>query len=312
MPVIRSRAYTPGDLPRISELLLDCREAGTVELYPSVSELRLLLGGAGSVEARVWTDGSDRPIAFALFEATWRSLHFFVAPGPAGRGVPSAVLDWAEEAARAYPPAEGRSALRVRPRDTDDDLIVLLVARGFVREDWRTLRFGRDLRVPIPTPRVPPGYAIRHLAGESELEAYAAMHREAFGTPHMTAERRRRLLREPGYVPQLDLVAVAPDGELAAFVYCSVDHEENGRLPVTQGWTDPIGTRPVHRHRGLATALVLEGFRRLRDRRVDRAYLGTGDANTALHGVCAAVGYRLEHAVLSYAKTEDPRPVARA
>jgi ribosomal protein S18 acetylase RimI-like enzyme len=127
------------------------------------------------------------------------------------------------------------------------------------------------------------------------------MHREAFGTAHMTVERRLSLLRDPDYDPELDLVAVAPDGELAAFVCCSVDRAENRRLSVKQGWTDPIGTRPAHRRRGLATALVLEGFRRLRARGVDRAYLGTTDGNAALQAVCAAVGYRLEYTVLAYA-----------
>jgi GNAT superfamily N-acetyltransferase len=77
-------------------------------------------------------------------------------------------------------------------------------------------------------------------------------------------------------------------------------HED--RRPVKQGWTDPIGTRPTHRRRGLATALMLEGLRRLRARGVDRAYLGTADDNAVLQGVCAAVGYRFEHGVLAYAK----------
>jgi GNAT superfamily N-acetyltransferase len=299
---IESRPYARDDFPRLAELLLAGRAAGTVELYPSVAELRLLLADADAVRARVWPDERDRLVAFGLFDPAWRTLTFFAAPELAPADVVPAVLAWAEEAARAHPPTEGKPLLQVRPRDTDRELVGLLEGRGYVREGWRTLRFGRDLRAPIPVPRPPPGYAIRHLGGERELDAYTAMHREAFGTAHMTVERRLRLLRDPGYDPELDLVAVAPDGQLAAFVYCSVDAEENRRLPVRQGWTDPIGTRPAHRRRGLATALVLEGFRRLRARGVDRAYLGTTDGNAALQGVCAAVGYRLEHAVLAYAK----------
>ena len=299
---IESRPYARDDFPRLAELLLVGRAAGAVEPYPSVGELRLLLADADAIRARVWPDERDGLVAFGLFDPTWRALTFLAAPGTAPADLVPSVLAWAEETARAHPPTEGKPLLRVRPRDTDRGLLGLLEGRGFVREGWRTLRFGRDLRGPIPAPRLPPGYALRHLGGEHELDAYTAMHREAFGTEHMTVERRRRLLRDPGYDPELDLVAVAPDGQLAAFVYCSVDHEENRRLSVKQGWTDPIGTRPAHRRRGLATALVLEGFRRLRARGVDRAYLGTTDGNTALRGVCAAVGYRLEHAVLAYAK----------
>jgi mycothiol synthase len=294
----------PGDLQAITELLLACREAGRVETYPSAAELRLIVPSApdeAAANARVWRAATGEPVAFGLFDPHWRSLTFFVAPALAVRAAAPAVLDWGMGAAAASPPASGGVALRVRPRDADREVVALLEERAFRREEWGTLRYARDLREPLPEPRLPDGYALRHLGGEDELDAYCAMHRDAFGTAYMTFERRLPLLRDPGYDPELDLVAVAPDGELAAFVYCSVDAEENARLPLAQGWTDPIGTRPAHRRRGLATALVLEGFRRLRARGVDRAYTGTGDGNTAMQGVCAAVGYRLQHTVLSYA-----------
>jgi GNAT superfamily N-acetyltransferase len=296
--------YAPGDLSAVTGLLLACRAAGRVELYPGAAELRLIVPAdpeEAAANARVWRAGSGEPTAFALFDPHWRSLTFFVAPAMAVRDAARGVLDWGMRTAAANPPKNGAVLLRVRPRDSDREVIVLLEERGFTREDWGTLRYARDLREPIPEPRLPDGYAIRHLSGEGELDAYCAMHRDAFGTEYMTAERRLPLLRDPGYDPELDLVAVAPDGELAAFVYCSVDAEENARLPLAQGWTDPVGTRPAHRRRGLSTALVLEGFRRLRARGVDRAYTGTADGNTAMRGVCAAVGYRLQHTVLSYA-----------
>jgi hypothetical protein len=91
MGPLRSRAYRPADFFRISELLLAGREAGTVEAYPSVSELRLLLANPDAVEARVWSEAPARPVAFALFEPTWRSLTFFAAPG-AALDIASAVL----------------------------------------------------------------------------------------------------------------------------------------------------------------------------------------------------------------------------
>jgi mycothiol synthase len=296
--------YAPGDLPAVTELLLACREAGRAELYPSAAELRLIVPAdpeEAAANARVWRVASGEPAAFALFDPHWRSLTFFVGPDVAVHDAASAVLDWGMDAATAKPTTSGVVALRVRPRDADREVITLLEERGFTQEDWGTLRYARDLREPIPEPRLPDGYAIRHLSGEAELDAYCAMHRDAFGTAYMTAERRLPLLRDPGYDAELDLVAVAPDGELAAFVYCSVDAEENERLALAQGWTDPVGTRPAHRRRGLSTALVLEGFRRLRARGVDRAYTGTAEDNKAMQGVCEAVGYRLLHTVLSYA-----------
>ena len=67
----------------------------------------------------------------------------------------------------------------------------------------------------------PAGWAAAHLAtaarighytalGEQEAEALAALHRAAFGTDHMTVEERLAIMRAPGYLPELDLLAATP------------------------------------------------------------------------------------------------------
>jgi len=56
----------------------------------------------------------------------------------------------------------------------------------------------------------------------------------------------------------LDLVAVAPDGTLAAYV--GMPYDASNRL----GSFEPVCTHPDHRRRRLACVLMLEGIRRLR------------------------------------------------
>ena len=59
---------------------------------------------------------------------------------------------------------------------------------------------------------LPPGFTIRPAGGAAEAEAWVVLHRAAFGTERMELEERLAMLAEPEYDPQLDLVAVAPDG----------------------------------------------------------------------------------------------------
>jgi GNAT superfamily N-acetyltransferase len=61
----------------------------------------------------------------------------------------------------------------------------------------------------------------------------------------------------PGYDQELDLVIVAPDGTLAAGCLCWLDARNQ------VGLFEPVGTRPAYRRRGLASALMAEGLRRL-------------------------------------------------
>lgn len=61
----------------------------------------------------------------------------------------------------------------------------------------------------------------------------------------------RRVQAAPTYRPELDLVAVAPDGSLAASCIAWLDD----RIRVAE--IEPVGTDPDHRRRGLAGALCL-------------------------------------------------------
>jgi len=55
----------------------------------------------------------------------------------------------------------------------------------------------------------------------------------------------------------LDLVAVAPDGEIASF--CTIWYDDATRAALY----DPVGTMPAHQRRGLGKAVMCEGLRRL-------------------------------------------------
>jgi GNAT superfamily N-acetyltransferase len=69
----------------------------------------------------------------------------------------------------------------------------------------------------------------------------------------------RNVQRAPLYRRDLDLVAVARDGELAAF--CTLWFDEVTRTAAFE----PVGTHPIHQRRGLGKAVMTEGLRRVRE-----------------------------------------------
>jgi ribosomal protein S18 acetylase RimI-like enzyme len=103
----------------------------------------------------------------------------------------------------------------------------------------------------------------------------------------------------PGYLPELDLVAVAPDGELAAFCMCQIFMGDSEK----EGWTDPVGTHPAHRRRGLAAALISAGMGLLRERGVETALLGTSSVNIAMQRLAEELGFRKVANTLWFSKS---------
>jgi GNAT superfamily N-acetyltransferase len=163
----------------------------------------------------------------------------------------------------------------------------LLARRGYRCAQPADIQYRRALDQPLPRVLPPTGYTLRPLAGEGDLPARSWLAWKAFhaGEPD---ERYpgwawyRTLQRAPLYRRDLDLVAVAPDGELAAC--CTIWLDE---ATCTAG-AEPVGTHPAHRRKGLAWAILAEGLRRAHHL---GATLGTVSSTAeAAGGLCAALG----------------------
>ena len=67
----------------------------------------------------------------------------------------------------------------------------------------------------------------------------------------VTDDQYAALMDLPGYRQDLDVVAIAPDGTIAAYVNCWLD-------PVNGiGDLGPVGARPAYRRQGLTRAVLL-------------------------------------------------------
>jgi mycothiol synthase len=300
-----SRLYAgEADLEAMIDLLIAARPTERITDYPSVVDLREMLGTSQvRANTRLWEDADGRLAGFAIVRATYGSLMFEVAPWATGGDIAAQMIAWGEECVKS---AKGQPdepvVLRTSCRDHNTERAALLERRGFVRQEERTLHLVRPLGEPISEPPVPGGFSIRHVEGEHEVQALVALHRAAFGTENMTVEARLSWMRTPEYDPALDLVAVAPDGSLAAYAFCSISHDENRLTGRKDGYTDPVATHPAFRRQGLARALLLAGCDLLKQRGMEYARTGTSSSNTPMLRSARAVGFRTESATIFFGK----------
>jgi len=305
MSAVIGRGYLGDtDLQSMIDLLLTLRAPDRVTDYPSSADLReLLMMKLVRNATRLWVNADNRLIAFALVDP-YNNLRWEIDPRAASCGLESEMVTWGVACRRRMPVDDGKSrTLDASCREDDIERIAFLERHGFIQQPLRSLHLERPLNEPISPPQLPPGFVLRSVTGEHEADALTALHRSAFGTEHMTVDERLAMMRVPTYDPALDLVAVAPDGRLAAYCLCSVCSEENERTGRNEGSTDPLATHPDWRRCGLAKALLLAGLRALKSQGMDRAVLGTRSDNAAMLATAEAVGFRVEWATIWFAKS---------
>jgi len=230
--------------------------------------------------AALWCAPDGTLLAFAWPEGD----EVTILAHPAHRDLEGAALDWAEARAAAQSPPSPTFA--AWGYDEDAPRVALLRARGYVREG-RAYRYrARSLAGDLPTWVVPTGFTVRALAGDAELEARVAVHRAAFAPSRMTVAKHRAVRAAPGYRPDLDLVAGAPDGTFGA--YCLVWFDATNRL----GVFEPVGADPAWQRRGLARAVLAEGLHRLRALGATTAYVNSHSESIPANALYEAVGFR--------------------
>ncbi len=206
---------------------------------------------------------------------------------PRHRALADELLAWAERRRRDER-ADGEEPVTFTAWafDGDRERVAILEHRGYARGDRFYHYRLRGVDRP-PRPALPPGYTLRHVAGEEDVERRVAVHRDAFAPSRYTTAKHRAVMRAPTYRPELDLVVVAPDGAFAAFAI--VWYDAANRL----GVFEPVGVHSAHRRRGLGAAIVWEGHRRLAalGARTATVMSGSGPAAEAANRLYDAGGF---------------------
>ncbi len=317
MIALTARPYLgESDLQPIVNLLNACEAVDQEDNFYSVVDLKTGFAEPGfdpTQNVRLW-ENSGALVAYAdVWTPTQPTEHldgflwFRVHPAERNRGLEAEILAWAETRIREINLTyQLSSKLTVHCRDFQTERITFYEQHGFQYERC-FLKMARSLREPIPQPQLPEGFRIMQTRGIEDAAAWVEMHSQTFidhwNFHPYTVEEYSYWISTPKYCPDLDLVAVAPDGTFAAFCYSHIDAEENQHQQRLEGWINSLGTRRGFRRRGLARAMLLTGLQHLQQAGMETANLTVDTENpNSAQTLYTSVGFRKVYANFYYSK----------
>jgi ribosomal protein S18 acetylase RimI-like enzyme len=261
-----------------------------------------------AADVGLWAAPEGQLLAWAVLQAPFWAIDYAYHPDVEA-DLRRQLWAWADSRARALVGRPGgRPAWFVNVFSDQTQLIRALEEAGFASQadvgddSWSKVWMDRSAQIPVAQHPLPAGFTIRPLAGEAEVEAYVELHCAVFETKNMTVEWCTRTLHRPEYVPDLDLMAVGPDGRLAAFCIGWLDTRSAGG---PRGQIEPMGVRADQRNLGLGHAILSETLRRLILHGAGQLFVETDDYRDAAFALYESVGFRVQREVLVYRKDYD-------
>lgn len=183
----------------------------------------------------------------------WLSIH------PNHTSVAREMVSWMQSRVKEMKKDEGEEVnMNFVVDDDDEEFIQLLSDMGFQKGEIEGDKQVRPIDSPVPAYSLPKGYTIRNAVIEKDFQRYREVQMAVF--PHivsMSKELLQLYSTASFYHEDLDIVAVDPYGEFAAFCTARID-------PLSKiAELEPVGTHPDHRKRGLAKAVICESLKRL-------------------------------------------------
>lgn len=188
-----------------------------------------------------------------------------VHPAHRRRGIGSTILTWMEaRACQKFGQYEDSKPqlLRTSCQDYMTDRIALFEKHSFAAERY-SYKMRRSLDQPLPNKPLPKGLRLvtwTEAVDDDLRQAFNEAFSEQWGVPTMTEELWHNFLVG---VPQFrgDLTFLALDGDtIVGFCLNWVDETRNQQMSVGEGWIEAVGTLPVWRGHGLASALLVHSM----------------------------------------------------
>jgi mycothiol synthase len=303
------------DLPAIAAFYEICEQVDQLDNTSTLAELQRRLDHPppdGTHQRQLWETPDGQLVglvALWLEEPAdvlegWAGV--FVHPDWRGAHLEAELLSWAEQHVQAQATVAQRPAqLHAGTRsDAPYYRAIYETANYEIIRQFHTMQ--RSLAEPIPQAQFPDGFTARPTNAD-EAEAWVAMFNESFVdhwhfTP-MTLRDRQFRLTYPTYQPELDWVAVAPDGTLVGFCSGDIDHEENALKNRKEGWIGVLGTRRGYRRQGLARAMLRQGLYQLQAAGMETALLGVDSQNpNQAKRLYESVGFQVKESSVTYQK----------
>ena len=175
---------------------------------------------------------------------------------PKHRDLMAPMLDWVESRFQEKQIADKQ--LTIETIETNPFLENLLASRGYEKDSgyyiFREKELTRSEKEPVI---LPPGFTIQHIQTAEDLKKFHRGTEIVFNFPD-NPDVYQILRQAPSFVPELDLILLSPQGEIASFGSVWFDQT------LSLAEFEPVGTMPEFRKLGLGKALITEACNRLR------------------------------------------------
>ncbi len=288
------RPYQADDLPRVLSFLSHCFCSSSLSTWHPGDIL-------------YWMShhycGRDLDKRFWLYEQNGKLLAFAHVPAKA-QGEFALIVEPRERdqlemtllnECRKFAQLEQQTTLVMSVATPDTKRRTNLKALGFREGDVNGVVVKRFLYEPEPEIKLPEGFSIRSVTGEHEAALLAELHHASFGSSY-TPSDYLQVMRTPGFDKEHELVVVAPDGRLAAYlIYWP--------LPISKaGLFETAACHPDFRGKGLSKALFTAGMKRLAEAGMRLVLLSYCAGNTPAANLYASLGFHTHYEFLEYAK----------
>jgi mycothiol synthase len=294
------------DILAMQDVLVRGRMANNGSYYIHIGDLKWWLyypplEGDFWAHIHLWDD-PKRPgklLGWVLISPDWVGIDIYVQPELTGSELANEMYIWAEEEATMVARLQEHKTINVLwVRHADEVLKEHYAQRGF-RLRKGMIHFSCTLEETFPAPVLPYAFTLRGCKGEPEAAARARAQYGAFNSSapfERYLERFTRFMRSPVYQPEMDIVAVAPGGQIGAF--CIVWNDLVNKV----GLFEPVGTHPDFQRHGLGRAVMLEGLRRLQKSGMDSAIVSTYEDNRAGIKLYEGLGFQAIDLLGTYEK----------
>jgi ribosomal protein S18 acetylase RimI-like enzyme len=297
---VEIRPYGDSDLPWLQHAMAGwIAEAGRCG-YDHIGELphriyENLRGLPRDELVHVWSSGADVE-AVSICLRFGVAFDVFLAPRWRGTEVEARLLRQAVATTAVHMgPSEEYVVTDVFSCDTDR--MSALAALGFER--YRTWDLVRELS-PLSDVAfdVPAGFVVR-AARLDDADGLAAARNASFDTDWTGASYLSEVMEKPGYDPDREIIAVAPDGRVAAYTVYWTD--ERNRL----GHFEPVGTHRDFRRLGLARAVMAAALARMRSAGMRSASVNHNEDNAGAGRLYESLGFEVKHRTYGYRSTVE-------
>ena len=308
-PSFTSRFYeTEDDLLQMQDLLMKARSRTNDWHYAHVGELLFAFFMVAchldpTENIRLWHAG-DELVGYAILGED-PSLDFQVLPEYEWRGIEAEAMLWAETRLaelRKSNPQQWNGNFVSGARQDNEKRIAFLEKEGFrPGGEFSEVNMIRTFSKPLPEIVIPAGCQVRAIADASEISNRAEAQREVWHpwtVGNVSDDDYAYFMQLPGYHRDLDVVAVTPDGVIAAYV--------NGWIDPVNGIGDfgPVGARLAYRRQGLTRAVLLECLHRMQAHGMNRVCVSTGISNTPAARLYESIGFKEVNKYLEYVKAD--------